>query len=644
MSRPFQQSSHFILAIARLITRPLRQFQPLGRSQTSQQNFHVAQSPDNKGNRSVRQYTASKKQRGFSAFSRMVWLGLALVVLSHIGLTWLSESPVVAANSATRIELPLSTKNSKIVDATNRPVLLRGVNWFGIETQLHAPDGLSSRDYKDMLAQIKSLGYNIIRLPYSVQSLRSSDVQGINFQLGSNQELQGKSPLEVMDAVIQEAQRQELLILLDSHRLNDQRIPELWYGDGFTEADWIDTWKMLATRYKNQANVIGADLKNEPHGRASWGTNDEATDWRLAAERAGNAILAINPNWLIVVEGVEKNVPGQKLANHWMGGNLEGVGRFPVRLSRPNKLVYSPHEYGPGVYNQPWFSEASFPKNLENRWEIGWNYIATKGIAPILIGEFGGRQVDSSSKEGIWQQKLVNYIRRKDLSFAYWSWNPNSGDTGGILQDDWQTVQTAKQELLQGLLSATSFSQNSASAPPIPKTPSSQPNSKPVAINPTPNSQPNSKPVAINPTPNPQPNSKPVAINPTPNPQTSSKPVVINPTPSSQPNWGVPTSPQAQLRVASNLQSDWQSGFCVSMLVTNQGSTSVRDWQVTFQMNQAAINNSWNGNFQPQGSNYVVTPMDWGRVIEPGQSRDLGFCANKLGSDYQPRQVSVSMR
>jgi endoglucanase len=546
-----------------------------------------------------------------------------------MGLTWLSESPVVAANSAIRVELPLSTKSSKIVDATGRPVLLRGVNWFGIETQLHAPDGLSNRDYKDMLAQIKSLGYNMIRLPYSVQSLRSSDVNGINFQLGSNQELQGKSPLEVMDAVIQEAERQGLLILLDSHRLNDQRIPELWYGDGFTEAEWIDTWKMLATRYRNQANVIGADLKNEPHGRASWGTNDEATDWRLAAERAGNAILAINPNWLIVVEGVEKNVPGQKLANHWMGGNLEGVGRFPVRLSRPNKLVYSPHEYGPGVFNQPWFSEGSFPNNLENRWEIGWNYIAAKGIAPILIGEFGGRQVDSSSKEGIWQQKLVNYIRKKDLSFAYWSWNPNSGDTGGILQDDWQSVNIAKQELLQGLLRATSFSQNSASSPPIPQTPSSQPHSKPVAINPTPNPQPNSKPVVINPTPNPQPNSKPV---------------VINPTPSSKPSLSVPTSGQAQLRVASNLQSDWQTGFCVSMLVTNQGSASVRDWQVTFQMNQAAINNSWNGNFQPQGSNYVVTPMDWGRVIEPGQSRDLGFCANKLGSDYQPRQVSVLMR
>jgi endoglucanase len=96
-----------------------------------------------------------------------------------------------------------------------------------------------------------------------------------------------------------------------------------------------------------------------------------------------------------------------------------------------------------------------------------------------------------------------------------------------------------------------------------------------------------------------------------------------------------------QLKVASNLQSDWQTGFCMSMQVTNQGNTSVRNWQVTFQMNQAAINNSWNGNFQPQGSKYVVTPLDWGRVIEPGQSRDLGFCANKLGSDYQPQRLKV---
>jgi endoglucanase len=573
----------------------------------------------------------------------MFWFGLAFVLLAIAGVTLPSQNPVDAANT-TVIQVPLSTKGSKIVDSTGRPVLLRGVNWFGIESELHAPHGLWKRDYKEMLAQIKSLGYNVIRLPYGVQSLRASNVSGIDFSIGSNQELQGKSPLEVMDAIVQEAGRQGLLILLDSHHLNDQRIPELWYGDGFTEADWIDTWKMLATRYRNQANIIGADLKNEPHGKASWGTNDRATDWRLAAERCGNAIQAINPNWLIVVEGVENNVPGQKLKTHWMGANLEGVARFPVRLSRPNKLVYSPHEYGQGVYNQPWFSERSFPNNLYSRWETGWNYIATKKIAPIFIGEFGGRQSDNASKEGIWQRTLVDFVRKKDLSFSYWSWNPNSKDTGGILQDDWLSVEAPKQELLQGLVIANSFIQNMASSPIISVSPSAQPNSSPVIINPTTVNQPNSSPVIINPKPVNQPSFSPTIINPPPSNQRSANPVIINPPPSNQRTTTVATSNQSQLKVVSNMQSDWQSGFCMSMQVTNQSNSSVRDWQLTFQMNQAAINNSWNGNFKPQGSQYVVTPMDWGRVIEPRQSRDLGFCANKLGSDYQPRQISVSLR
>lgn len=546
-----------------------------------------------KRSRDVWQYAFREKLRLSKFYSRILWFGLALVFSLVMGLGWSVNSPVEATNSAITIQLPLSTRGSKIVDSKGQQVLLRGVNWFGIETEMHAPHGLWKRDYKEMLAQIKNLGYNTIRLPYSVQSLRANQVTGIDYSIGANSELEGKSPLEVMDIVIQEADRAGLMILLDSHRLNDQRIPELWYGDGFTEEDWIDTWKMLATRYKNQQNIIGADLKNEPHGRASWGTNDLKTDWRLAAERAGNAILEINPNWLMVVEGVENNVPGQKLKIHWMGANLEGVARFPVRLSRPNKVVYSPHEYGPGVFDQPWFSEPDFPNNLPRRWEIGWNYIATKEIAPIFIGEFGGRQVDTNSKEGIWQRKLVDFIRQKDLTFAYWSWNPNSDDTGGILLDDWLTVDAPKQDLLQGLLIATRFSHT---------------------------------PITSIPRPKPSPS-----------------PVVINPTPKPQPRLIEPTTEQPQLKVVSTMRSDWQDGFCMNLQVFNHGTSRVRDWQVTFQMNQATINQSWNGNFKRQDLQYVVTPLEWGRVIEPGQSRELGFCANKLGSDYQPRQLAAGV-
>ena len=417
-----------------------------------QEQFKVSQRIIHRGNWLKQGRTNRVLRLSFSKYRRSLWLLLAVVCLPLMIDNWLFHSSTDVATAAMTIQPPLSTQGSNIVDATGKSVLLRGVNWFGLETESHAPHGLWVRDYKEMLAQIKSLGYNVIRLPYSVQALRSANVSGIDFTNGKNQDLQGKTPLQIMDLMIQEAQRQGLLILLDSHRLNDRWIPALWYGDGFTEADWIDTWKMLATRYRNQANVIGADLKNEPHGDSSWGTNNPATDWRLAAERAGNAILALNPNWLIVVEGVENHVPEQKLSGHWQGGNLEGVRRYPVRLAVPHHLVYSAHEYGPGVHAQPWFADANFPQNLDRRWETGFHYVATDKIAPILIGEFGGRRVDTSSQEGIWQRHLIEYIRQKRLSFTYWSWNPDSADTGGILQDDWQSINVEKQEQLSPLL------------------------------------------------------------------------------------------------------------------------------------------------------------------------------------------------
>jgi uncharacterized alpha-E superfamily protein len=64
-----------------------------------------------------------------------------------------------------------------------------------------------------------------------------------------------------------------------------------------------------------------------------------------------------------------------------------------------------------------------------------------------LLGEFGGRSV-GQDKEGQWQRRLVSYLKETGISYTYWSWNPNSGDTGGILQDDWQTANQSKLNVL----------------------------------------------------------------------------------------------------------------------------------------------------------------------------------------------------
>jgi endoglucanase len=378
-----------------------------------------------------------------------MWRHLALSVVVVV-----TALALAAAGAHARAPVPpLSTDGARIVDAEGRTAILQGVNWFGFETSSHVVHGLWTRDYRDVLAQIREAGFNTIRLPFSLEALESRTVSGIDFSAGKNAPLRGRTPLQALDAVIDAAARERLLILLDNHSLSDDAYQHpLWYGDGgYTEDDWVAAWRRLAARYAHRPNVVGADLKNEPHGPASWGTGGPA-DWRRAAERAGSAIGAIAPDWLIVVEGIEGRTAGQRLDRHWWGGNLEGVRRAPVRLPRAGRLVYSPHEYGPGVFPQPWFTAPDMARTLEHRWRTGFGYLVEQGIAPVLIGEWGGREVGMDTTEGRWQRQLMDYVGRTGISWTYWALNPNSGDTGGVLRDDWTTLNAAKTDLLQRLL------------------------------------------------------------------------------------------------------------------------------------------------------------------------------------------------
>eukprot|EP00494_Astrolonche_serrata_P018362 UN18555 len=94
-------------------------------------------------------------------------------------------------------------------------------------------------------------------------------------------------------------------------------------------------WTDIATRFKYDPWVIGADLRNELRQTTIggvklipvWGTGVARLDWRLEAEKVGNMVLDVNPNMIIFVEG------------------LQYANRFPVRaravnLTVPNKLIY----------------------------------------------------------------------------------------------------------------------------------------------------------------------------------------------------------------------------------------------------------------------------------------------------------------
>jgi endoglucanase len=223
---------------------------------------------------------------------------------------------------------PLYGQDGMLVDTVGREVHLAGVNWFGFETQSFAPHGLDVRNYQSMLDQIAGLGFNTIRLPYSNQLFDpSSQPTDINYDL--NPDLRGLRGLALMDKFVAAAGRRGLKIILDRHRPDAYAQSDLWYTAQVPESRWIADWVMLARHYRGNYTVIGADLANEPHGPATWGDGNLGTDWRLAAERAGNAILAANPDWLIIVQGIERY--GNDW--YWWGGNLLGARQHPVRLS-----------------------------------------------------------------------------------------------------------------------------------------------------------------------------------------------------------------------------------------------------------------------------------------------------------------------
>lgn len=327
--------------------------------------------------------------------------------------------------------------------------LLKGVNWFGFETETFCPHGLWSTSMDYLLNFLQKEKFNAIRLPISTEAALNLDTKkptGIDFS--KNPDLRGKTAGEVLDIFVRKCRNRGILVMPSMHRFESTAgIPELWYSEKYPESRIIEAWKHIVSRYKNEPTLFAVDLKNEPHGVATWGSGNRKTDWNLASERIGNAILKANPKLLVFVEGISHTKTHQV---SWWGGVLDKVEKTPVRLSVPNKLVYSPHVYGPDVFPIAPFHEKTFPKNMRGIWDAEWGYIRRKKVAPIIIGEWGGRN-EPGTKDRAWHDTIANYFVENGFSCStfYWSLNPNSGDTRGLLENDWQTPVKHKLDVLR---------------------------------------------------------------------------------------------------------------------------------------------------------------------------------------------------
>jgi endoglucanase len=326
-----------------------------------------------------------------------------------------------------------------------------------------------------ILARIRSLGFNAIRLPFSDQVVEANPI--VRDHVGANPKLRGLHALDILDRIVAAAERHGLRIILDNGRSGAGTYPQengLWYTKRYPERSWVADWVRLAKRYKGNPTVVGVDLRDEPHTAppgpwslatylhrgATWGPyrgiENKATDWRLAAERAGNAVLTVNPHLLIIVEGLQlypDPTQPRGVDSYWWGGVLQPAGKYPVVLMVPHQLVYSPHEYGPNKASMPFFGRGMTYATLSRVWRKHWAYLMQdpRSPVPIFIGEFGtcGRAscIDSSvsGSTGLWFRFFMQYLRANpQIGWAFWALNGTSrlGDPcpDYIVKSDWYTV------------------------------------------------------------------------------------------------------------------------------------------------------------------------------------------------------------
>lgn len=375
------------------------------------------------------------------------------IYLDDLSLTGIASTstPTTTPTSSPAAASPIGfTTTNNIIYQNGTPIQLHGINWFGAETTNYVQHGLWARNWKDMIAQIKSLGFNAVRMPVCPQTLQGTTPVGIDYS--KNVDLSGLNSSQILDKVITELNNQHLNILVDHHRPDCQAISELWYTGGYSETQWINDLTSIAKRYQSLPYFMGIDLKNEPHGQATWGTGNTATDWNKAAERAGSAVLAANPNILVFVEGVGENPVCSSTIGHFWGENLEAEKCNPISTAAipAQKLVLSPHVYGPDAYQQSYFNDPNFPNNMPSIWDTQFGSLTTAHT--ITLGEWGGKMGTNggSSQDLTYQKALTTYLTQKHICNSfYWSLNPNSGDTGGVLADDWTSVWPTKINLIQ---------------------------------------------------------------------------------------------------------------------------------------------------------------------------------------------------
>jgi endoglucanase len=332
--------------------------------------------------------------------------------------------------SAPLAALPwLSTSGTNIVDSNGKTVVLRGVNLggaFEIEPWMSAlnlsspPSGfpqiqdevtlwsvLSQRFGSSQMqqlqqtwrtswltpadiAQVASMGGNVVRIPFFYQLLQDDSNPGQLIPGG----------VALLDALVAACAKSGVYAILDLHGAPGGQSSNFTtghaglnqlFGSPADQQQTIELWSLLAAHYQNHPEVAGFDLINEPSGA----TVSQLIDLH---NRIYQAVRAVDQKHIIIMED----------------GYL-GASAFPV----PSQMGWTNVCYSFHIYHLTALSSNPFENDITTQFPL--DKTKQKAInAPFYIGEFSTEGTFISRATAL--SVLPAYLSA--LNATGWSWTP----------------------------------------------------------------------------------------------------------------------------------------------------------------------------------------------------------------------------
>lgn len=278
--------------------------------------------------------------------------------------------------------------------------MMKGISFYGLETEYRGFSCDWVKTINVMIDDVKQLGFNTIRVPFSLQYINEND-------------------FKKLDEFFVAVEKSNMDVMLDFHRLNSIKQSAKMYDNIYSFDDFLEGWKFILDRYKHYPNLKYVDIFNE---------------WQ------DNNYIEMNELYTEAVIFLENHFPNRFvyfIQGHNWGGNLKNV---KIDVPFQDRIIYTIHKY-----------HFSNTEPYETEWQKDFELDKHKNIC---VGEFGW--ISTNKKEVEWGWRFLNWLKENDITnTVFWQYGFHSWDTQGIFgtfdNDGCSIVDTKKIEMLNKL-------------------------------------------------------------------------------------------------------------------------------------------------------------------------------------------------